>query len=171
MAGTGPLALWTSKKQWVHGYQAPHEYHGKNSSMGRRGNETKLGRARGCDIGSQSPKVLTYPATQEEQADGRCYRHILALQPQSNMSIKPRASKSLKVLFHSLKEQGKLITSSPRSSPWKTIQNWSKLDHKDCSVLRVWHISLATCKKCDAYWKSLKYGAMSEIRQMAEEIG
>ena len=30
---------------------------------------------------------------------------------------KPRAFKSLKVLFHTLKEQGQLITSSPRSSP------------------------------------------------------
>ena len=30
---------------------------------------------------------------------------------------KPRASKSLNVLFHTLKEQGQLITSSPRSFP------------------------------------------------------
>eukprot|EP00253_Pinus_taeda_P030783 PITA_30783 len=51
---------------------------------------------------------------------------------------KLRAPKSLKVLLHYLKEQGQLITSSPRSSsPQKTAQKWSKLDHTECPVQRV----------------------------------
>ena len=73
---------------------------------------------------------------------------------------KPRASKPLKVLLHTLKEQGQLITSSPRSSPQKNAQNWSKLDHTDCSMLRVWCISLAAHRGCDAYHLPSVQGAM-----------
>ena len=110
----------------------------------------------------EKPQILMIKHFTRHQKDlqphalgGNCYRHISALQPQSHISINQGASKSLKVLFHTLKEQGQLITSSPRSSPWKTTQNWSKQDHTDCPMLRVRCISPATCKKCDAYWNLL----------------
>ena len=58
-------------------------------------------------------------------------------------------------MFHTLKEQGQLITPFPRSSPWKTTKNWSKMDHTDCSMHRVLHMggAMHTGKPfCRVWW-------------------
>ena len=70
-----------------------------------------------------------------------CYKHFLGTSTPIINVHKLRAPKSLKVLLHFLKEQGQLITSSPRSSPLKTTHKWSKLDHTESSMQRVRCIS------------------------------